>query len=68
MVSRTNIHANHANLESSSTSERPCNPGLWKLLVAAAAILIMLVVVMEIFEDTEQGAITLLPAQQTTTH
>ncbi|WP_210249311.1 hypothetical protein [Neorhizobium alkalisoli] len=67
-MSRTNIQANHANLDSSNTQERPCNPGLWKLLAAAAVILVMLVVVMEVFEDTEQGGVTLLPAPHATTH
>ncbi|MGK6311669.1 hypothetical protein [Neorhizobium sp. DT-125] len=45
--------------------EKPVKPGLWKLLAAAALILLGLAVVVEIFEDTESAFNAPEPAQQT---
>jgi len=45
--------------------ERQARPGLWKLLVAAALILLGLLLLVGLFEDTESEFSTPNPAQQT---
>lgn len=65
--SRTHMDQHDTQGESRKTQvrERPARPGLWKLLVAAALILLGLLIVVGLFEDTESEFNTPNPAQQT---
>lgn len=45
--------------------ERPAKPGLWKLLVASALILVGLLAMVGLFEDSGSDFSTPKPAEQT---
>ncbi|MGK9052691.1 hypothetical protein [Xaviernesmea oryzae] len=57
-------HVSHRETQEGSR-RRPAKSGLWKLLAAAALILLGLAVVVELFEDTESAFNAPDPAQQT---
>lgn len=57
-------HANHRQIQREN-DKTPVKSGLWKLLVAAAFILLALVASLEIFGDTGSDLVAPNPPQQT---
>ncbi|RWX79292.1 hypothetical protein EPK99_12120 [Neorhizobium lilium] len=61
MAFPTNLHP-HPHRVEICRQEAQVNPGLWKLIVAAAAILLLLVGAMEVFKEPEKGLAFQTPA------
>jgi hypothetical protein len=53
MAIPTHLQASHQDAQ--CRQEAPVSPGLWKLLVAAAAILMLLVGAVRVFHEEEEG-------------
>jgi hypothetical protein len=64
MATRSDLHTNHGKPEG-ARPDAHVNPGLWKLLAAAAAILVLLITAMELFNDGDNAMTIRNPAQQT---
>ena len=54
MAFPTHLHVSH-HRDDHGRQEAPVTPGLWKLLVAAAAILVGLAGAVEVFAEKEKG-------------
>jgi|AraplaDrversion2_2_1032049.scaffolds.fasta_scaffold03928_9 hypothetical protein len=54
MAIQTNLHQAPRTAES-CRQEAPVNPGLWKLIAATAAILLLLVGAMQVFNEADKG-------------
>jgi hypothetical protein len=62
MAIHTHLHSSREPAEKGRQEEQ-LNPGLWKLIVATATILVLAVGSMEVFKETEKGLAFQRPAQ-----
>jgi hypothetical protein len=66
MAIRSDLQSNQGTSEG-RPQDKHVNPGLWKLVTAAAAILVLLVVSMELFQQSDTSLVR-NPEQQSVNH